>query len=729
MMLSQSRQRKANGAGNANGQSSPMTPRKLYSGGGASGQSRHGNAHDLHSPCNSFLLGGNFYAGKDKRKRRAFHPRQRALWYRVFFSTPGRAGATTLAILYLSWNYAVIPMTRSVLEWGRYLSRDAPPLAVVDNNVEARIMKPIKILKKNAELLNDHIETLRRAGTETNGGSKREEAIKRIVPKWFEKNHAASGKAKLVKQKQSGIGMKKPNDPIDPVDASEKAKLLKHKPDQDAVKNLKGRKGIGVKKATDPIDVVDGKESKGVHIENPPHATQIQNPKLRRKRKTNHALSEQKKDQKARTDEKAFHEDSTRKLTLKEDSKPRSRVSNEDQHNRDALLLEIQKQLDDPSESSPRTLHTLDHNLKHSPNSCPKEGYSIPHDVSVTLVVQCSLDRIWLLSETCQRWPDPIVLAIYLPSQTVRNKSGQQAAIESISSIMSECPQMTVLPHVHGDAKKDGDISTYPVNVLRNRGLDAVKTSHVLIMDVDLIPSADLSEVAKLNVIDQIAMRKQSTTDKEIIPVNAIVVPAFERKVDPPCPDIETCRSYLQKDSNFLPLLFNDLSECVDEEDCIVFQADMNWEGHHTTQSEKWLDENWYDGPSKETKAGKVRTMRQIKCFDSLRYEPYVVFPWCPSARSSKPQPLTPYYDERFYGYGKNKIQHISHLRYRGVPFYVLPRSFVVHHPHPESSVKQVWNDKKKNSLHQNMDVLYHRKYLKELGDEYGGVEGVVPQC
>lgn len=227
-------------------------------------------------------------------------------------------------------------------------------------------------------------------------------------------------------------------------------------------------------------------------------------------------------------------------------------------------------------------------------------------------------------------------------------------------------------------------------------------------------------------------MTGQSRSEIEI-PVNAIVVPAFERKVHPPCTDIESCRTYLQKDSKFLPILFNDLEECIDDEDCIVFQEDMNWEGHHTTQSKKWLKKQWYEKQAGKNEGEKTRTIRQIKCFDSLRYEPYVVVPWCPSSKSSNPRPLTPYYDERFYGYGKNKIQHISHLRFQGVPFFVLPQSFVIHHPHPESSVKQVWNNKKKNSLHRNMDELYQAYINEELTDEYSQTKArennVVPQC
>ena len=35
--------------------------------------------------------------------------------------------------------------------------------------------------------------------------------------------------------------------------------------------------------------------------------------------------------------------------------------------------------------------------------------------------------------------------------------------------------------------------------------------------------------------------------------------------------------------------------------------------------------------------------------------------------------PPTPLYDERFTGYGKNKIEHVTHLRWAGWRFAVLP--------------------------------------------------------
>ena len=48
-------------------------------------------------------------------------------------------------------------------------------------------------------------------------------------------------------------------------------------------------------------------------------------------------------------------------------------------------------------------------------------------------------------------------------------------------------------------------------------------------------------------------------------------------------------------------------------------------------------------------------------------------------------------FDERFFGYGKNKIEWIQHLRFSGFIFYVLARAFVVHCPHAPSTSRQLW--------------------------------------
>jgi hypothetical protein len=60
----------------------------------------------------------------------------------------------------------------------------------------------------------------------------------------------------------------------------------------------------------------------------------------------------------------------------------------------------------------------------------------------------------------------------------------------------------------------------------------------------------------------------------------------------------------------------------------------------------------------------------RIKCFDDNDYEPYLVL------RKGAPDPP---YAEVFTGYGRNKIQHVNHLRMRGYSFSVVPGIFLVH--------------------------------------------------
>jgi len=138
-----------------------------------------------------------------------------------------------------------------------------------------------------------------------------------------------------------------------------------------------------------------------------------------------------------------------------------------------------------------------------------------------------------------------------------------------------------------------------------------------------------------------------------------------------------------------VPLDMAGLKQCMARKKCIVFQSDNSWDSHSTTNSAVWLREE--------------NKVRPLSCFHTNRYEPYVVVRHGPS---------TPPYDERFSGYGKNKIQHVVHLRRLGFSFAVLPLEFLVHVPHPKSSAKVAWSSS--YAVHKQVDGLYKR-FLKEL--------------
>jgi hypothetical protein len=308
----------------------------------------------------------------------------------------------------------------------------------------------------------------------------------------------------------------------------------------------------------------------------------------------------------------------------------------------------------------------------------------------------------------------------------------------------------------HLDTTTESTPESYPVNTLRNVALDAVSTSHILMMDVDFIPSQRLDVMIQSTLVEQQQQQHAASdvhpTDKndDVMDKVAMVIPAFDRVLHPPCTTHDKCAEHLRTDPHFIPSDFHELQQCYNNDNCIIFQSMDNWDGHSSTRTELWLQQKWYadeagtDG-AKSSSSSK-NTVRTIPCFDSLRYEPYVVLRWCPvsseSSASASDQnnsvvPIAPYYDERFHGYGKNKIQLISHLRLMGYRFTVIPNGcFIVHNPHVESSSKMVWNNIQDHTLHHSMDVLY-QTFLNELvsiyltGVKNGGTEpkNIVSAC
>jgi hypothetical protein len=361
--------------------------------------------------------------------------------------------------------------------------------------------------------------------------------------------------------------------------------------------------------------------------------------------------------------------------------------------------------------------------LEGGPNKFP-----VTSDPKTSLVVQTSLNRLWILNETCKRWSnDPIVAVVFVPyddhKQRVDNNETQQQRHLINHADSLNCTNVQLVEYLA--SAEESQLGRYPVNRLRNVALDLVTTTHVLVVDVDFVPSQDLDLLIRRSIIYQQEQSKKQSDEPDGHRHRrmALVVPAFEKHA-PNCSTDEECVSYLKGNSSFLPRTFDELVNCYksEAEDCIVFQSDNNWEGHSTTRSELWLRKEWYEkehidqlqgenghGPQYNEK--KNLPFREITCFDTARYEPYLVLEWCPNQEGSPP--LSPYYDERFYGYGKNKIELVSHIRYRGDRLSVLPEGFIIHNPHRESPTKQTWNDRHQD-LHSEMDSLYS-KFLKEL--------------
>jgi hypothetical protein len=343
-----------------------------------------------------------------------------------------------------------------------------------------------------------------------------------------------------------------------------------------------------------------------------------------------------------------------------------------------------------------RNLHNMD-KFASTSSSCPSIKSS---DWKTSLVIQTSLNRLWILNETCARWKDPIIAVVFVKED------------EQPPPLQIACPNVKIIQYMA--TNEESELKNYPVNRLRNVGLDAVTTSHVLVVDIDFIPSQDLHLTIAEALKHRHGVLPEGEDDQQ-----ALIVPAFERKPPEPCGTESLCAKYLQSNSSFIPHSFHGLQECVLQKSCIVFQSEINWEGHYSTRSEEWLQKKWYQDEEEDL-------FRTLPCFHTARYEPYVVLRWCPVSTSdddhdekeTKHKPVAPYYDERFHGYGKNKIELVSHLRKSGYKFAILPEGFIVHNPHPESDIKETWNDRRNSDLHASMDQLY-TIFLNELDSKY----------
>jgi glycosyltransferase-like protein LARGE len=381
-------------------------------------------------------------------------------------------------------------------------------------------------------------------------------------------------------------------------------------------------------------------------------------------------------------------------------------------------------------------------------SSCPK--YLIKSNISVTLLTQSSISRLYTLDVTCRRWKSPIIVVVAV-SDPIDATSGKLLQ-NHIAKWNVKCQQLQVILY-HLDHETEGAPASYPINTIRNIALEAASTSHILMMDVDFIPSEGLDNMIRSTILEQedrIASRRnasQSITGSvgydnfgNEMYREAIVIPAFNRGVQPQCKTSEMCAQLLQNNSKFIPSNFEELRHCYEKKACTVFDKGFNDDGHSSTRTDMWFQKKWYvsndesvrthfgtesNVPVKNTTNEQEddKMIRTLSCFDSLGYEPYVVLRWCPSSSSSahlRPivAPVAPYYDERFLGYGHNKIQYIVHIRWMGYRFLVLPDGgFLVHSPHVISSQKKYWLKRKNELRWKNTDLFY--AFIDELDSIY----------
>lgn len=171
----------------------------------------------------------------------------------------------------------------------------------------------------------------------------------------------------------------------------------------------------------------------------------------------------------------------------------------------------------------------------------------------------------------------------------------------------------------------------YPINLLRNVALANTQTPYVFLTDIDFLPMYGLYDYLR-NSIQQLELLQRKA---------ALIVPAFE-----------TLHYRLT-----FPKSKAELLSMLDMGSLYTFRYHVWPKGHAPTDYAKW-----------RTATVPYRVAWQPD------FEPYVV------VRRDCPK-----YDQRFVGFGWNKVSHIMELDAQEYELLVLPNAFMIHMPHAPS--------------------------------------------
>jgi len=289
----------------------------------------------------------------------------------------------------------------------------------------------------------------------------------------------------------------------------------------------------------------------------------------------------------------------------------------------------------------------------------PDNSYlSSQNEIDVVLVTQCSLDRLPNLRAQLTHWTGKTSVAIYLKPSECR-VDAQLKIFSAIEEARNNVVQMCD-GHVRFDVAVtlvEGciDDEPYPINYLRNVALLEARRQHlrlntsldksaVLLVDVDFRPSNHLFK----------ALHSRYAARRILSERQVVVCPAFESLN-------ETCANYV-----------SELKKLVDGGQAEGFHLSHFPQGHGPTQ----FDLFWEKSMQCNGRDVSEFWQRAYHIKHENLFEPYI-------AMASTDAPL---YDERFQGYGLNKVSHLATIAsQRGGDFTVLPGVFLVAPAHERS--------------------------------------------
>ena len=280
-----------------------------------------------------------------------------------------------------------------------------------------------------------------------------------------------------------------------------------------------------------------------------------------------------------------------------------------------------------------------------------------PRYEGVTLATELTPDRLPLLANTAQQWQGTISAAVLLFSRD--GSIGEQT--RALVADYYESPHLRDHVTIHlviDDQFNAQDTSLYPVNFLRNVALENSATSHVFLVDADIIPV--------FNERSAISWVKQEAATHDSNVKYALIVPLFHATSE----DI-----HIPGDK---PDLLRRLQE-----------KPMTIESYMGVSHSVVRYSTWY-GSSTSYQVDYVADM-----------EPYFIVP-----RSA------PLMHDIYTGYGRDKCAYSRDLHADGFSFYVLPHAFLVNRRDPPGA-PTTYTRSNGLGLRVFLDIAFNRKDIE----------------
>ncbi|KAF9954868.1 hypothetical protein BGZ65_003762 [Modicella reniformis] len=280
----------------------------------------------------------------------------------------------------------------------------------------------------------------------------------------------------------------------------------------------------------------------------------------------------------------------------------------------------------------------------------------------VTMVAQFSVNRLGRFESARAVWAGPITVVIFLAThediielQHYFEEPGKLALYDTITLTIVK-PKYSLRTHLR-----------YPINHLRNVGIQTASTDYIYVIDADFVPTSKLYDFASTKLVPLL---------EKADPPAAFVIPCVAIKVEYPGKYPDTIKE-------LEPLMKSGMAYITDPR-----------AGHGPTFTSLFMARTVFENaPFYEV------------CYES-QWEPYYIV---------NRNAFHPYYDERFKNQGGDKQSHALLLNALGYKFLVLRDHFMYHMDHP----KIKWTGDGLDQVGQR-DYTYFVHYLPEMQKIFG---------